>query len=218
MGISPHILQGAKQSLISWLKQQGITDDRVLNAFNVIERHRFIEDTILWNRAYENTPLPISCNQTISQPLTVAFQTQLLQLQPKDKVLEIGTGSGFQAAILYAIGVDVYTIERQLELYRKARVLFNELNLNGINIKYGDGFKGMPDYAPFDKIIVTCGAPNVPPALFKQLKVGGICVIPVGDGVQQMKRLTKLNETDFQEEDFGEFKFVPMLNSIVKLN
>ena len=213
------MLQGARQSLIAWLRQQGISDENVLRAFNVVERHKFIENTVLWDRAYENTPLPIGCNQTISQPLTVAFQSQLLQVKKDDKILEIGTGSGFQAAILAALGAQVYTIERQLELYRKARILLNNtFNINSVHISYGDGFEGKPDKAPFDKIIVTCGAPHVPQKLLDQLKTGGFIVIPVGDGVQQMKRITKISATEYQEEDYGEFKFVPMLSSTVKIN
>lgn len=219
MGVSDYILQGAKKSLIDWLRQQGITDERILQAFNIVERHKFIENTILWNRAYENTPLPIACDQTISQPLTVAFQTQLLQVNESDKILEIGTGSGFQAAILAALGAKVFSIERQIELFRKARILLNNtLKFKNINLAYGDGFEGLPGKAPFDKIIVTCGAPNVPLELFKQLKINGLMVIPVGDNVQEMKRITKLTDTEYREESFGEFKFVPMLQNIVKVS
>ncbi len=218
MDVSSPILQGAKRNLVNWLRQQGITDEKVLHAFDVVERHRFIDDSLLWNRAYENTPLPIACGQTISQPLTVAFQTQLLQVKSGDKILEIGTGSGFQAAILHEVGGIVYTIERHLELYRRTRILFQQLRIGGVKLKYGDGFSGLPDDAPFDKIIVTCGAPNIPTALLKQLKVGGCCIIPVGDEVQTMKRLIKVDESNFQEEDFGEFKFVPMLSSVVKIS
>lgn len=219
MGVSEYMLKGARQSLVEWLRQQGITDENVLHAFNVVERHKFIDNTFLWNRAYENTPLPIACGQTISQPITVAFESQLLQVKEGDKVLEIGTGSGYQAAILSAMGAYVFTIERQLELFRKTRILLtNTLKMNRITMYYGDGFAGLPDKAPFDKIIVTCGAPNVPAALLGQLKIGGCIVIPVGENVQQMHRITKLSETEFQTETFGEFKFVPMLQNIVKIN
>ncbi|MCQ2264026.1 MAG: protein-L-isoaspartate(D-aspartate) O-methyltransferase [Bacteroidales bacterium] len=219
MGVSNYMLQGAKKTLIEWLRQQGITDENVLHAFDVVERHKFIENTLLWNRAYENTPLPIACGQTISQPITVAFQSQILQIKEGDQVLEIGTGSGFQAAILATMGARVFTIERQLELFRKTRILLNNtLKIKNVFMNYGDGFEGLPDKAPFDKIIVTCGAPNVPAALLNQLKVGGIMVIPVGDGVQQMHRIIKTAENEFQAETFGEFKFVPMLQKTVKLN
>lgn len=217
--MTEYMLQGAKKSLIDWLAQQGITDNKVLHAFDVVERHRFIENTLLWSRAYDNIPLRIACDQTISQPITVAFQSQLLEVQKGDKILEIGTGSGFQAAILSAMGASVFSIERHLELYRKTRtLLLNTLNCKNIKLFYGDGFKGLSDKAPFDKIIVTCGAPNLPIALFQQLKVGGYLVIPIGENVQQMVRLTKISEESYQQESFGEFKFVPMLQNIVKVN
>ena len=219
MGVSNYMLQGAKKSLIDWLRQQGISDERVLHAFDVVERHRFIENTILWNRAYDNTPLPIACDQTISQPLTVAFQTQLLNVTEGERILEIGTGSGFQTAILATLGAKVFSIERHLELFRKARILLNnEMKFNNIFISYGDGFEGLPDKAPFDKIIVTCGAPTLPANLFRQLNVNGVMIIPVGNEVQDMKRVTKLSETEYREESFGEFKFVPMLQNIVKFS
>ena len=212
------MLLGAKKSLIAWLREQGITDEKVLHAFDVVERHRFIPNTVLLNRAYENTPLPIGCGQTISQPITVAFQSQLLEIKEDDKVLEIGTGSGFQAAILGAMGAKVHTVERQLELFRQTRILLNnKLKAKNVFMYYGDGFAGLPAKAPFDKIIVTCGAPNVPPALLQQLKVGGLLVIPVGDGVQQMHRITKISEDEYATETFGEFKFVPMLQQTVKI-
>lgn len=218
MGVSDFMLLGAKKSLIAWLREQGITDEKVLHAFDVVERHRFIPNTVLLNRAYENTPLPIGCGQTISQPITVAFQSQLLEIKEDDKVLEIGTGSGFQAAILGAMGAKVHTVERQLELFRQTRILLNNtLKAKNVFMYYGDGFAGLPAKAPFDKIIVTCGAPNVPPALLQQLKVGGLLVIPVGDGVQQMHRITKISEDEYATETFGEFKFVPMLQQTVKI-
>ncbi len=219
MNVSIYILQGAKKSLIHWLHEQGISDENVLQAFDKIERHKFIEDTILWDRAYENTPLPIGCNQTISQPITVAFQSQLLQIQKDDKVLEIGTGSGFQAAILSAMGAKVFTIERQIELFRKTRsLLTKEMQIPDIKFFYGDGFEGLPAKAPFDKIIVTCGAPNIPAKLLNQLKINGIMVIPVGENTQEMKRITKVSEDQYKDESFGEFRFVPMLQNMVKYN
>ena len=219
MNVSIYILQGAKKSLIHWLHEQGISDENVLQAFDKIERHKFIEDTILWDRAYENTPLPIGCNQTISQPITVAFQSQLLQIQKDDKVLELGTGSGFQAAILSAMGAKVFTIERQIELFRKTRsLLTKKMQIPDIKFFYGDGFEGLPAKAPFDKIIVTCGAPNIPAKLLNQLKINGIMVIPVGENTQEMKRITKVSEDQYKDESFGEFRFVPMLQNMVKYN
>ena len=153
----------------------------------------------------------------MSQPITVAFQSQLLNIRKKDKVLEIGTGSGFQAAILAAMGAQVYSIERQIELFRKTRILLKDkLNIININLFYGDGFKGIPDEAPFDKIIVTCGAPEVPKALLDQLKTGGIMVIPVGVESQIMKRIVKINDSEYEEEDFGDCLFVPMLKERVR--
>ena len=219
MGGLDFVLQGKKKALVNWLRTQGIDDENVLNAFSVVDRHRFIENSLFWHNAYENSPIPIACGQTMSQPLTVAFQSQLLNIKKKDKVLEIGTGSGYQAAILAAMGAQVCSIERQIELFRKTRILLKDtLGYTNISLFYGDGFKGLPDEAPFDKIIVTCGAPEVPTSLLSQLRVGGIIVIPVGDGVQEMKRITKVSDDEYHQESFGEFKFVPMLQSMVKGN
>ncbi|MCK9338472.1 MAG: protein-L-isoaspartate(D-aspartate) O-methyltransferase [Bacteroidales bacterium] len=213
-----YLFQGAKKSLIRWLADNGITDTGVLRAFDVIERHQFIEDHFLQQKAYENMPLPIACDQTISQPITVAFQSQLLQIKTGDKVLEIGTGSGFQASILAAMGAKVFTVERQIELFRKTRILLNKLKIENVKQHYGDGFLGLPQQAPFDKIIVTCGAPNVPTSLLQQLKTGGILIIPVGDNIQDMKRITKISDAEYKEETFGQFQFVPMLENLVKVN
>ena len=179
MGGLDFVLQGKKKALVSWLRTQGIDDENVLNAFSIVDRHRFIENTLFWHNAYENTPVPIACGQTMSQPLTVAFQSQLLEVSRGMKVLEIGTGSGFQAAILYAMGAKVYTIERQIALFKQTKPLLDKLAPTVVTY-YGDGFKGWPQFAPYDRIIVTCGAPEVPPALLEQLAVGGIMVIPVG--------------------------------------
>jgi protein-L-isoaspartate(D-aspartate) O-methyltransferase len=204
-----YIFKGAKQNLISGLRDKGITDNEVLAAFDKVDRHKFIESAI-WEKAYWDIPLKIKCGQTISQPFTVAFQTQLLQIQKGDKVLEIGTGSGFQATILSAMGVKVYTIERQEGLYKETSKLLDELDHKIITF-FGDGFKGIPQYAPYDKIIVTCGAPEIPPALINQLKINGLMVIPVGNNTQKMIRVTKTSESEFKEEVFGNFVFVPML-------
>lgn len=204
-------LQGAKKELINILKNKGIHDEMILNAFDKVERHLFIE-SFLWPHAYEDIALQIHCDQTISQPYTVAFQTQLLQVKKGDKILEIGTGSGFQAAILSKMGAKVYSIERQLDLYKKTKKLLEKIDYKIITC-YGDGFEGIPRYAPYDKMIVTCGAPEVPTSLLKQLKIGGVIVIPVGEGTQKMKRITKISDESFQEEVFGDFIFVPMLKS-----
>ena len=204
-------LQGAKKGLISLLKSKGIHDELVLTAFDQVERHLFIE-SFLWPHAYEDIALQIHCNQTISQPYTVAFQSQLLQVKKGDKILEIGTGSGFQAAILSNMGAKVYSIERQYDLYKKTKKLLEKIDYKIITI-YGDGFEGNRNFAPYDKMIVTCGAPNVPISLLNQLKTGGMIVIPVGEGTQKMKRITKVNEDEFQEEVFGDFVFVPMLRN-----
>ena len=207
------MLLGAKKKLINTLREKGINDEQVLAAFDKVDRHLFI-DSFLWPKAYEDTALHIYCDQTISQPSTVAFQTMLLQLKPGEKVLEIGTGSGFQAAILGAMGARVFTVERHLELFSKAKDLLSKIN-DRIILRFGDGFQGFEKYAPYDKVIVTCGAPEIPEALLRQLKPGGIMVIPVGTEGQVMKRITKIDDNNYQEEEFGNFNFVPMLEARV---
>lgn len=209
-----YLLLGAKKRLIEELRQKGITDENVLQAFDKVERHRFVE-SFLWDRAYDNVALKLLNGQTISHPFTVAFQSQLLRVSKGMTVLEIGTGSGFQAAILSAMGARVYSVERQQVLYQRTSKLLAELD-HRIVTWYGDGFKGIPMYAPYDRVIVTCGAPDVPPALVQQLKPGGIMVIPVGDESQTMKRLTKVDDNNLQEEVFGDFLFVPMLKDAVR--
>lgn len=206
-------LQGAKKGLIQLLRQKNITDENVLTAFDKVDRHLFVE-SFLWPRAYEDMALQIHCEQTISQPFTVAFQSQLLNVQKGDKILEIGTGSGFQSAILSNMGAKVFSIERQYELYKKTKILLEKID-HKIFLFYGDGFLGVPQYAPYDKMIVTCGAPQVPTSLLNQLKPGGIIVIPVGEGTQTMKKITKIDDSNFEEENFGDFKFVPMLKNTV---
>ncbi len=210
-----YLLLGAKKRLIDELRQKGITDENVLNAFDKVERHRFVE-SFLWDRAYENTALKLVNGQTISHPYTVAFQSQLLKVQQGDKVLEIGTGSGFQAAILSEMGGRVFSVERQQQLYVKAKQLLEKLD-DRIAVFYGDGFQGYPRFAPYSKIIVTCGAPEVPPALLEQLMIGGIMVIPVGDASHTMKRITKIDDDQYEEETFGDFLFVPMLKERVSV-
>lgn len=208
-----YMLLGAKKKLINTLREKGINDEQVLAAFDKVDRHLFI-DSFLWPKAYEDTALHIYCDQTISQPSTVAFQTMLLQLKPGEKVLEIGTGSGFQAAILGAMGARVFTVERHLELFSKAKDLLSKIN-DRIILRFGDGFQGFEKYAPYDKVIVTCGAPEIPEALLRQLKPSGIMVIPVGTEGQVMKRITKIDDNNYQEEEFGNFNFVPMLEARV---
>lgn len=210
-----YLLLGAKKKLIEELRLKGITDENVLKAFDKVERHRFVE-SFLWDKAYENNALKLMNGQTISHPYTVAFQSQLLQVQPGDKVLEIGTGSGFQAAILSAMGARVFSVERQQQLHLSAKRLLEQLD-DRIVLYYGDGFQGYPRFAPYSKIIVTCGAPSVPEALLKQLTPGGIMVIPVGDESHTMKRIKKIDEENYDEETFGDFLFVPMLKERVSV-
>ena len=209
-----YLLLGAKKRLIEELRQKGITDENVLQAFDKVERHRFVE-SFLWDRAYDDVALKLLNGQTISHPFTVAFQSQLLEVSRGMKVLEIGTGSGFQAAILYAMGAKVYTIERQIALFKQTKPLLDKLAPSVVTY-YGDGFKGWPQFAPYDRVIVTCGAPEVPQALLDQLKPGGIMVIPVGVESQIMKKIVKISDTEYEENDFGDCLFVPMLKERVR--
>ena len=204
--------QGLRNQLVEALKEKGIEDQAVLQAIRRIPRHLFI-DSSFENFAYQNTAFPIGAGQTISHPYTVAFQTQLLQVKPEDKILEIGTGSGYQTAVLVAMGARVYSIERQLELYKKTSLLLPKLGIRAKLLTFGDGYKGLPNYAPFDSIIVTAGAPFIPQALMGQLKVGGRLIIPVGEEQQTMIELIRLNETQFEKHEHGDFKFVPMLEN-----
>ncbi|MBO4488790.1 MAG: protein-L-isoaspartate(D-aspartate) O-methyltransferase [Bacteroidales bacterium] len=208
-----YVLLGAKKRMIESLKEKGITDENVLKAFDKVDRHLFM-DSFLWNKAYEETALKLPMGQTISHPYTVAFQSQLLQVRKGLKVLEIGTGSGFQAAILSAMGARVFTIERQMALYQKSSKLLEQMD-NSIYTVFGDGFHGIPRFAPYDRIIVTCGASEVPKSLLGQLADNGIMVIPVGEESQTMMRLTKTGDGTYEEETFGDFLFVPMLKSRV---
>ena len=219
-----YIQLGAKRELIKYLREKGFNDERELNAFDEVERHLFLDSFL--DKAYEDTALHILCDQTISQPSTVAFQTMLLQVKSGEKVLEIGTGSGFQAAILAAMGARVFTVERHLELYSKAKKTLNMVSdsiynrtdkriIDRIIQRFGDGFQGFEKYAPYDKIIVTCGAPEIPEALLRQLKPGGLMVIPVGTDSQVMKRITKIDDDNYKEEEFGNCNFVPMLEARV---
>jgi protein-L-isoaspartate(D-aspartate) O-methyltransferase len=208
--------QGLRSKLISTLRQKGIKDERILRAFMHIPRHLFL-DSAFAKWAYTDVAFPIDSDQTISQPYTVAFQTELLELKGTEKVLEIGTGSGFQACVLSYLGTKVYTIERQEKLFFKTDKFLNELGFGRIRTLLGDGYKGSPRFAQFDRILVTCGAPYVPQGLLDQLKIGGIMVIPLGEGdVQRMIKIVKISPTEFKKEDFGAFKFVPFLEGINK--
>ena len=212
MSIDDFKSQGRRKMLVDLLITKGIENQQVLNAINKIPRHLFL-DSAFSEYAYIDEAFPIAAGQTISHPYTVAFQTQILDIQPKDKVLEIGTGSGYQTAVLVAMGAEVYTIERQKELFDFSKITLRKIGLEPRYQTYGDGYKGLPTYAPFDKIIVTAGAPEIPKELLKQLKIGGIMVIPVGDKSQKMISILRLNEENFEMYEFGEFKFVPMLES-----
>ena len=204
--------KGMRRQLVKVVREKGIEDERVLAAIGKIPRHFFFENAFL-EHAYEDKAFPIGAGQTISQPYTVAFQSELLQVQPGDKVFEIGTGSGYQAIVLLELGADVYTIEYQKELYERTRRFLPSMGYKP-NFFFGDGSKGLPQYAPYAKIIVTAGAPTVPDALIDQLRVGGVLVIPVGDAkTQRMLRITKTAENKVRTESFDNFKFVPLLGA-----
>ena len=203
--------KGLRKKLSELVAEKGIRDQRILDAIATVPRHLFMDSSFL-EFAYEDKPFPIGSGQTISQPYTVAFQTELLEVRKGEKILEIGTGSGYQACVLMELGARVYTIERQKALYLKSKALFENMGYKPRLQTYGDGYKGLPAWAPFDKIIVTAGAPFIPAPLIEQLKLGGVLVIPVGDDVQIMKRLIKINETETKVEEHGLFKFVPLLN------
>ena len=196
--------------LVNLLKEKGISDPAVIDALAFVPRHWFM-DAGLAAHAYKNKAYPIAAEQTISHPYTVAFQSELIAIKPGDKVLEIGTGSGYQTAILRAMNAQIFTIERQRELFKKTQRLFDQLGLRPKKYLLGDGYLGLPDDAPFDAILVTAGAPFVPKALLSQLKIGGRLVIPIGNDPQIMHRFTRTGEKTFDKETFGEFRFVPML-------
>ncbi|MDB5193710.1 MAG: protein-L-isoaspartate(D-aspartate) O-methyltransferase [Segetibacter sp.] len=203
--------KGLRNRLVNTLKEKGITDENVLKAINNIPRHFFL-DSAFDKIAYEDRAFPIGEGQTISQPYTVAYQTQLLEVKPYDKILEIGTGSVYQASVLAELGAKVFTIERQKKLYEINKDFVFKSKYPNIKFFYGDGFQGLPTYALFDKVIITAAAPFIPPKLIDQLKVGGYMVIPVDVGpFQQMLRLTKLAGGTYAEERFDNFSFVPML-------
>ncbi len=206
-----HRHQGLRSQLVQELIVKGIQDEDVLAAINTVPRHFFLDEAFAeW--AYTDKAFQIGSGQTISQPYTVAKQTELLEVKKSDKILEIGTGSGYQACILAYLGCKLYTIERQEELFHKTSALLNAMKFHQIRTLFGDGYQGSERFAPFDKIIITAGASSIPSILFKQLKIGGIMVIPVGDtSSQRMLRIKKISNTSYIEEDHGNFSFVPFL-------
>jgi protein-L-isoaspartate(D-aspartate) O-methyltransferase len=202
--------KGLRNQLVETIKSKGINDEKVLNAIGNVPRHLFMDSGFI-DHAYQDKAFPISANQTISQPFTVAFQTELLKLKKGDKVLEVGTGSGYQAAVLCELGANVYTIERQGELYKKVVNFLPTINYYPKKIIYGDGYEGLEEESPYDSIIVTAGAPLVPKPLLNQLKIGGRLVIPLGKNIQIMTLYVKISDDNFDIKKYGEFQFVPLL-------
>lgn len=202
--------KGLRNQLVTGIREKGIKDKNVLDAMAKIPRHMFMDSGFI-DFAYQDKPFPIAADQTISQPYTVAYQTELLCVKPNDKILEIGTGSGYQTAVLIEMGAEVYSIERQKELYEIAKRSLPKLGYVPKKLVFGDGYLGLPENAPFDGIIVTAGAPFVPKPLLSQLKIGGILVIPVGDNVQVMTQYIRKSEKKFEKHKFGDFRFVPLL-------
>ena len=213
-----YLFQGKRKRLVEQLKEKGIINQAVLNTILKIPRHLFFDQSTerpaLLDHAYSDKALKIGAGQTISHPFTVAFQTEKLNIVKGDKVLEIGTGCGYQTAVLLEMGAKVYSIERQKELFDKTKVFLPLIGYKGAKLIYGDGYKGLPQFAPFDKIIVTAAAPYIPQDLLAQLNIGGIMVIPLGEGEEQvMNVIVKKSGTEFDKQAFGKFKFVPMLQN-----
>ena len=202
--------KGLRQKLVENLILKGIKNEAVLEAISKVPRHLFMDSSFL-DHAYQDKAFPIAANQTISQPYTVAYQTELLELEANHKVLEIGTGSGYQTAVLCLLEAEVYSIERQLELFKKTSLFLPKIGYVAKRLIFGDGYKGLKADAPFDRILVTAGAPFVPKPLLAQLKVGGRLVIPVGDKEQVMSVFVRTSQKSFKKQEFGNFKFVPML-------
>lgn len=204
--------KGLRQKLVDVLISKGITDKGVLNAISKVPRHLFMDSGFL-DHAYQDKAFPIAANQTISQPYTVAFQTELLEVNENDKVLEIGTGSGYQTAVLCLLGAEVYSIERQLELFKKSSLFLPKIGFVVKRLVFGDGYKGLKEDAPFDRILVTAGAPYVPKELLSQLMIGGRLVIPIGNEEQIMTLYIRTGPKTFEKYEHGKFKFVPMLEN-----
>lgn len=202
--------KGKRQQLAAIVEAKGVKDKKVLEAIKSIPRHLFM-DSSFEDHAYQDKAFPIAADQTISQPYTVAFQSELLEIKRGETVLEIGTGSGYQTAVLCELGAKVYSIERQQELYKKTKIFLSKIGYRPKYLSFGDGYKGLPEYAPFDKIIVTAGAPYVPNALLSQLKVGGRLVIPIGENVQIMTLFVRKSNKQFDKKEYGDFRFVPLL-------
>ncbi|NAS13402.1 protein-L-isoaspartate(D-aspartate) O-methyltransferase [Poritiphilus flavus] len=202
--------RGMRNKLVDTVAGKGIKSKAVLEALRAVPRHLFM-DSGFESHAYQDKAFPIAAGQTISQPFTVAYQSELLDVQKNDKILEIGTGSGYQTAVLLELKARVYTIERQLELFKKVKLFFQKMGYRPKKLIFGDGYKGLPEEAPFDGIIVTAGAPEVPKALLSQLKVGGRLVIPVGQDEQQMTLIIRKSDKEFERKTYGAFRFVPLL-------
>jgi len=202
--------QGMRRHLVEQLRKKGITDEEVLSAIGSVPRHLFM-DSGFESHAYQDKAFPIAAEQTISQPYTVAFQSQLLQVQQGESVLEIGTGSGYQTAVLTMLGANVHSIERQHQLYRYSMRQLPKLGYRPKKLVFGDGYKGLPEFAPFDRILVTAGATEIPKALLNQLAIGGRMVIPVGSGTQEMILIVRISTKEFEKQKHGTFRFVPML-------
>ena len=202
--------QGLRNQLVELLKEKGIKDERVLEAIRAIPRHLFM-DSGFEDHAYQDKAFPIGEGQTISQPYTVAFHTELLEVAPHQKVLEIGTGSGYQASVLLYLGVDLYTIERQQKLFKQAQQFLPKLLNRPLQMYFGDGYKGLPQKAPFHRILVTAGAPYLPTDLLAQLAIGGRMVIPIGADTQVMTLYERISDKEFHKTEYGDFQFVPML-------
>ena len=213
-----YLFKGKRKRLVEQLRLKGIKSEKVLSSIEKIPRHLFFDPTTgrpaLLDHAYSDKALPIGAGQTISHPYTVAFQTEQLEIKPGEKVLEIGTGCGYQTAVLIEMGAKVYSIERQKTLFDKTKSFLPYIGYTGAKLIYGDGYKGLPQFAPFDKIIVTAGAPYIPNDLLTQLNVGGIMLIPLGEGeTQEMVWLKKVSESNFDKKILGNFKFVPLLQN-----
>ena len=205
--------KGMRKKLVDLIRHKGVGDERILAAIMNIPRHEFLDSSFL-EFAYEDKPFPIGSGQTISQPYTVAFQTELLDINKGDRVLEIGTGSGYQACVLAELGAKVFTIERQKKLYEKTKAFLPKLGYRQIKCFYGDGYKGLSAFAPYDKILITAAAPEIPETLFDQLKTDGFLVIPLGSGdTQTMLRIQKNKNGEMVKEKFGAFRFVPLLKN-----